>query len=422
MEMDLSMAWTEFENGASVYRIAQEHNVRYATARDSLLHYDPKKYRKIMDRRERRGKPIPIKLLNKVIRETEHGHKLKDLANKYNVGFTTLRRRLPRIMGMRNYKKIMDDHQRRRISITTLRKIGNELKEGATVKRLAKKHGIGESTLCRRLPQVIGRKKYDAIVHKRTWPRISSTLISNAQKKLENGESVNQIAREQDVSTNTLRRRLSQTMGRDRYRELTKTHLCKPVPLTVLRRIAKRVQTGELLLKLATEYGIGYRTLRRRLASLIGRKKYRRLMKATASSKRRIPGCFGSKEARKQGADSQFEHQVKTLLEKYKVKFEFHRPLKLGKHRTFPDFTLPNHVILETAGLSFKDYWKYYRRKTGYYIEADYKVFVVVLDGLYKRAMKYLPSDVTIIRFSGFKSNIEDYIRALVNANLDSCP
>jgi hypothetical protein len=121
---------------------------------------------------------------------------------------------------------------------------------------------------------------------------------------------------------------------------------------------------------------------------------------------RRIPPKgYGSPEAKKQGADSKLELEVKELLKKHGFHFEFHKMITIENRWHIADF-VSGTIILEVAGLALANYWVRYRRKTRDYLKLGYKPVVITPTHILAIARRYLPKQrVIIIKYNEFKNN-----------------
>jgi predicted nuclease of restriction endonuclease-like RecB superfamily len=171
--------------------------------------------------------------------------------------------------------------------------------------------------------------------------------------------------------------------------------------------IWRELESGKLLKEVSNMFGIDRRTLGYRL-SKIDKDRYRRIVKQRPHKLH-----FGSLEAKRQGAESLFELNVRELLAISGVNFEFHAKLRLDRHLYKPDFLLRSgNVILEVAGITIRGYWKHLREKSKRYIKHGYILFVIVPGtSLYKKAEHYLLKNdrIRIVKYSEFRDNASDY-------------
>jgi hypothetical protein len=187
-----------------------------------------------------------------------------------------------------------------------------------------------------------------------------------------------------------------------------------------VQELLKKVKNGEGLERLATEYNVSWLTLKRRLVELLGKdgyKKIRKRIKRIRVRPHRITVGYGSPIARQNGSDSLMELEVKTLLESYGVHFEYRQILEAKGHCYEPDFKFSDGTILEVMGVNHEKYWKRCNKKLRDYLESDRKVFAVVSDYLADNKSKYIPKAVTVTKISEFKKNIGIFVETLKAKN-----
>jgi hypothetical protein len=255
---------------------------------------------------------------------------------------------------------------------------------------------------------MIGAKEYKAIIDDRKRKKISKELIDEAWIRVQNGDQIERIAKELGIGWTTLHRKLMESVGSENYKRVMDRKLNRRLPETLLRRILYRLELGEPMTALEKEYGIPRLTLRRRIVQKIGRKRYNEIMESTKPFKRRMPPGYGSLEAKRNGADSMFELEIKRLLEQKGIAFEYRKDLCLNGHWYIPDFVI-GRTIIEVTGVTIEQYWKHYQQKVKDYIENGYRVIIVTSDRVYRIANEYLlTSGAWIIRSKDFEQNLEE--------------
>jgi hypothetical protein len=186
------------------------------------------------------------------------------------------------------------------------------------------------------------------------------------------------------------------------------------------REVLNRVKHGEGLQRLAKEYDVSWLTLKRRLVELIGKDRYKKIRKRIRRIRTKphtITVGYGSPIAKQNGADSLMELEVKTLLEKYGIQFKYRQILEANGHCYEPDFIFRDGTILEVMGVNHEKYWKRCHEKLIDYLENHHKVLVVIMDYVTINISKYIPREVTVTKISEFKRNIETYAETLKAKN-----
>ncbi|WXG45222.1 MAG: hypothetical protein WED05_00590 [Candidatus Atabeyarchaeum deiterrae] len=281
--------------------------------------------------------------------------------------------------------------------------IWRRLDNGESARKIAEKYHISHSNLRERLER-LDKKRYKKIMIKRGAQHI--VPISETWKKLEDGEPLGKIAQKYSIPPETLRRRLVKA-DRDRYMAIRRKRKLGTVPPEILFR---KLAGGESVRKIAQEYCMYPEKLRRRLLQF-EREIYEEIIDRTRAIKSE---GYGSQEAKAEGADSDFELQVRKILDEHSIKF-CSPTLKLGKRRYFPDFMTSDRTIVEAAGVTNREYWERYREKTKNYLKHGYPALIVVPYNLRKRAKDYLPHSYMIasVWISDFKKDPKKYLRIL---------
>jgi transposase-like protein len=312
----------------------------------------------------------------------------------------------------KKYRKITrDDRRIPRIPETLLNQVLARFCEGESLERLAPEFGVGTATLYRRIPAMIGIHRYRAIIDSQRKKDVPARLLKEAWKRVQNGEQIEKIAKEYEMGSTTLHRKLVKLVGAEKYKETMDRKLNREIPEPMLTEIIRRLCNGEPMTILEREYGIPRLTLRRKVMRRIGRKKYIEIMERTKPLKRRMPPGYGSPKAKLQGADSLLELGIRRLLEEHQVTFVHCKDLQLNGHWYIPDFVI-GCIIIEVTGVTIRDYWIRYKRKTRDYLEAGYEVIIVTSDRVYNLATKFLGSlGAHVIRYRDFENCIDDMLR-----------
>jgi transposase-like protein len=322
------------------------------------------------------------------------------LRREYDIPNTTFYREL-RQFSPREYRRIVNErHPHRRIDE---RSVWRRLENGESARSIATKIGISHGTLRKRLER-LDRKRYQRIMNQRKRRYI--VPMPEVWKKLEKGETLQRVATEYGIPPQTLRTKLVR-LDRDRYMAIRQRQLLGPVPKEELFR---RLASGESVTKIATDLGIYYSKMQR-IFQRMDMELYEDIIERTRTIKAQ---GYGHEEARKQGADSDFELQVRKILEEHNIKFSS-PTLKLGRHTYFPDFTTSDDIIVEAAGVTNRDYWERYREKTRNYAKHRQPALIVVPYNLRKRARDYLPHSKYIMSvwICDFGKDPDKYLRTL---------
>lgn len=289
-----------------------------------------------------------------------------------------------------------------------------DLQNGASVNKIAKKHNVDHSSIAWQLRHD-NQHRYKEIMNNRrkqktVWKkRIPDALFKELANRLQNGEPSTRLSNEYKINRKTIPRRLPKIIGQRKYRKIMdarRSHGIR-IPLAQLKRVKKDLEKGQTLTGLAKEYNIGLTTLRRRLPQIMGLEEYKRTV-------RRIPPIgFGSPEAKKQGADSKLELEIKLLLEKHGIHFEFHKMIIIENHWYIADF-VSGKTIIEVAGLTLTSYWIRYKKKIHDYLEIGYKPVVITPTHIQEIAHKYLPKHrVKLIKYNDFKNNTAQILKRI---------
>lgn len=412
--IDIETLWIDLENGMPISKVARGYKTTPKTLRLRLRRINGKKYRKIMEKYGR-GPRVQNPVPETIWKRLEDGETLPKLAEEYKIEFGTLCSRLRRTNEKR-YRATVGDHHRQlmikikraKLRTPAISEIWRRLEGGEPLARLAKEYRINHGTLSCRLRQFYGRK-YKEVMDKR---RARIPPVSEILRRSEGGEPLTKLAERYRISRRTLSRRLQQEIGKERYEELDKRRAQIPPIFEILRRL----EDGQLLTKLAREYKVTRNTLSRRLQEALGKEKYKEIMKVKYIKQRPYPkqlypNRYALRRKLERGAESRLELEILRILEERDIQFEFHVSLKMGRRKYAPDFMLSRHTIIEAAGVTFRHYWEYYRKKIRYYVRHGYTVIVVVPNNLRRRAEEYLPRHwAAVIRIKDFERKIDEIL------------
>jgi len=172
-----------FKQGETLARLSNECKIDQTTLRQEFQGtIGQKKYERIIEERRRNPRnKIPTGIIEVAATRLKQGTKLIELTRDLKIHRKTLRRRLREELGDR-YGRIM---QRRRIPDKLFQRSSQKFIEGYSLSRLSKEYEIPLSTLHRRLPKIIGEKKYRDIIRKRQLHIIFGTTIKGAISKYE---------------------------------------------------------------------------------------------------------------------------------------------------------------------------------------------------------------------------------------------
>lgn len=357
--------------------------------------------------------PIPIQEL---FERWKSGRRIKDLAKEYKVSYTVVRRILMEY-DFKDYKEIARikraGKNKKKLSV-----IASELyelwKNGKSIRALAKKHKVSRQTIARRLKEY-NEQEYGEIAKNKI-----AVSIAERRKKIPvppneildrwmKGESTATLAREYRVSRQTISRILVKH-NKEEYLKTVKDRITSArtkellIPITELLERWKKGESPENLEKIS---GVNYRTILNKLAKFF-KQQYKEIAEKRSG--------FGSVRAKRLGADSLFELNVRRILEKHGIQSK-KSTLKLGKHNYRPDFPLlEQDTIIEAMGLNFNSYWKRNARKTRDYVHHKYVVIAVVPDEqLYQNAKKCLNKKVRILRYNEFEKFVSTSLKKAPN-------
>jgi Mor family transcriptional regulator len=254
---------------------------------------------------------------SELFEEWKNGKRIKDLAKKYGVSYNVIRRILI-AYDRQAYKEIAKIKRtvrsRKKLSVTNS-KLYEQWKNGMSTRALAKKYKVSRQSIRRRLKEC-NRREYKEIAQKKIADSIAKhrKKISVPPDKLMEqwlrGESTATLAREYHVSRQTIARILMK-YGKDLYLKIVKERITNArtkelqIPIDELK---KRWENGESPENLEKASGVNYRTILNKLAEY-----YKQQYKKIAEKR----SGLGSFRARRLGADSLFELNVKRILEKY---------------------------------------------------------------------------------------------------------
>lgn len=284
--------------------------------------------------------------------------------------------------------------------IHVMQEAAKRFKQGETLAELSKEIKVGQGTLREEIRRTIGQKKYQRIIEERRRNpknKIPTKIIEVAAKRLKSGTKIIELTRELRIHRKTLRRRLRERLGGKYNRIMQK----RRIPDKLFHKSSQKFMEGYSLSLLSKEYEIPLQTLHRRLPRIIGKKKYKDIIR-----KRQLHIFFGTLT---KGAISKYELKVKELLNKNKVRFSTTTIIETNGHRYFPDFVIcrsKTPLVIEATGMNIEEYWKKYKRKLEDYEAAGYKSLFVASDtSVYKMALKYVHEDV-LVKFNEFKDKV----------------
>jgi lambda repressor-like predicted transcriptional regulator len=390
--INLDAAWTEIKSGKSVIRVATERKVSSAKLYYRLQRKYGDEYRRVtLSNRRRPGIQIPMEAWQRL----ERGESLTKLSTEYGISLKTIRKRLQQI-DQRRYRRIRVKYGSTPRPTLPFDAIRRRFCDGEPITKLCSEYGVSFEFMSHRLKATLGHRYHEYVTRgrqKRKTQNASKNVPNQMWKRLERGETIEKVATAQGICGKTLSYRLQQ-IDKDRYRRIMDKRKVRLPPESELWR---KLEHGQSLTKLAEECNIPRRTLSRKLQRA-NPKKYKKTMRAVNQKNRLTRAQLSSLRRRRiQGADSRFELQVRQILQRHQIQFEIRPRLKLGENVYFPDFLLPQNVIVEAAAVSFKTYWIHYRKKTQSYIEHGYSTVVVVPASLRRKAEAYLPRQRTVV-------------------------
>jgi transposase-like protein len=400
--INLKAIWTEIENGKSIRRIAEERMTTPATLYYRLRRAHAGKYAKITRAIKRRPRTqIPVEAWDRLA----NGESMTKLCKEYGISHRTLQKRL-RQTDPKRYARIRSRFGSYPRLVLPWKTIWARFKQGEKITSLARQYNVSHEYLFHGLQERYGDKYKEFMTKNRVKGKIERArelTPDDVWRRLRRGETVEKIASELGLGGRTLSYRLEQ-IDKVRYRRLMDNRKPEVPPTSDLWR---ELEKGHSLTELAKRYNIPRKTLSRRLQNA-NSKKYRETMR-TANLKHKISKrqLFSLRRQRIQGAESQFELQVRKILESHNIQFEYRSYLKLGRHVYFPDFRLPYDTLIEAAGVSFRTYWQHYRSKVRSYIRHGYNVVIVVPRSLRRKAEEYLPRGRVVVRIDDLDERIE---------------
>nr|MDO8099027.1 LysM peptidoglycan-binding domain-containing protein [Candidatus Njordarchaeota archaeon] len=400
----LRKVWKKLEHGETLATIAGKYGISSKTLSKALRRIDGDKYEETKNKKRREQLILPM--TNEVWKRLEHGETLDAVAREYKVSYTVISSVLKR-NDTERYESIMRNRRRKELNLPVA-KLWKKLKRGNTVTAIAKEHDIKGNTLAHILQRIYGNE-YDRIMGNRRRRQAILSVISKVWNKLEHGETLTTVAERYAVGRTTLARML-RTMNGKKYRKLVTSRSRRELSLIMsglpITKVWRKLDHGNTLVALAKQYNVCPSTLAK-ILRIDDEKRYEEITR-----RRRNTGQYGSLEARKHGADSAIELRVRELLEKHGVHFEYHCDLRLKGHRYQPDFVFGDNMILEVTGLTTEGYWSHCRKKINDYVEAGYRVFIVLPNYMYDIVRRYLPhnSETKVMEYKDFERQIAGFL------------
>jgi transposase len=367
-----------------------------------------------------KGKPriqLPVSD-SELLDELKTGKSTTALADEYNVSPGTIRNRL-REHNKKAYDQIAKTRTSpksngRRKNLLSSAKLYEEWMHGKSIRDLAKKCKVSRQTITRRLKEY-NEQEYKEIAKTKIMDSIdnrqkiaSESYTEIVKQYTRKDKSAAEIAEEFNVSRPTITRILEK-YGKEEYQRIAQDRILTgstkelPVPM---KEAMKKWETGATQEDLERLCGISYRQILEKL------KAYDPARYKQVAERRGL----GSIRAKKYGARSLFELNVKRILEKHGIHTK-EIVLKLGKHYYRPDFPLlERNTIIEAMGLKHDWYWKRNKRKTKDYLRNKYMVVAVVPNRqIYEMAKKHLSRKAKVLRYPEFEQFVATSLEKVPN-------
>jgi len=278
IELPIDEIVRKYENGTSIKELGKEYYVS-----ESTIYYRIKKYyeESKVERKSLKRESTRIELpIDEIVRKYENGISIEDLGKEYWVSFDTVNRRINEY-----YKEagIERPYKSARIELP-IEEIIKKYENGTNVKNLGKEYNVSESTINNRIKEYYAETKIERPVKKVGKKKIKLP-IEEIVKKYENRTSMVKLGKEYSVSGETINSRINEYYEE---RKIERPNKSTRIELPV-EEIVKRYENGDRIEDIAKEYNVSEFTINRRIKEYYEERGLERPFQKTGNKKIKLP-------------------------------------------------------------------------------------------------------------------------------------